>query len=248
MTTDQADAARGAGILHTTVDRSRDRAARIVGLLLLLSPITIIGVSYGIVWPLVSGVDAATAARNIVANEPLFRVGIVGNLLYAVQLVVLSAALYVTLRVVDPLLALLAALGRLFHAVTWVAMCINVFAALRLLTDPEYAQALPAPELQVFARLFLSGFDRYYIALLFWSLGTMAAATAWLLSREIPRPLAAFGILSSAWAVFCTVSLFLDPGFQRVVHLGWFDMPLLVFELGTAGLLLVRGASSANLR
>jgi hypothetical protein len=222
------------------------RAARIVGLLLLLSPVTIVGVSYGIVWPLVSGVDAATAARNIVDDEGLFRVGLVGNLLYAVELTVLAAALHVALRTVDPLLALLAALGRLFHALVWVVMCVNVFAALRLLTDAEYAAAVPAAELHVLARLFLSGFDRYYVALLFWSLGTMVAAWAWLRSRAIPRALAVFGILSGAWAVFCTVSLFLDPGFQQAVHLGWFDMPLLVFELAAGSVLLFRRAADAK--
>ena len=114
------------------------RAAKTVGLLLLLAPMTIMAVSYGIIWPLVSGLEAPQAARNIVTHETLYRVGLVGNLLYTVELVVLSAAIYVMLRPVDPLLALLAALGRLFHAITWVVICVNLFASLRLLTDAEY--------------------------------------------------------------------------------------------------------------
>jgi hypothetical protein len=217
------------------------RAAKTVGLLLLLAPMTIMAVSYGIIWPLVSGLEAPQAARNIVTHEALYRVGLVGNLFYAVELVVLSAAIYVLLRPVDPLLALLAALGRLFHAITWVVICVNLFASLRLLTDAEYAGAIPAGELHVLARLFVSGFDRYYIALLFWSLGTMVAAWAWLRSGAVPRVLAAFGVVSSVWAVFCTVSLFLFPAFPNIVHLAWFDVPMLVFELAVGALLFFRG-------
>ena len=74
------------------------RAAKTVGLLLLLAPVTIMAVSYGIVWPLVSGLEAPQAARNIVTHETLYRVGLVGNLVYAVELVVLSAAIYVMLQ------------------------------------------------------------------------------------------------------------------------------------------------------
>ena len=95
------------------------RAAKTVGLLLLLAPVTIIAVSYGIVFPPVSGLEAPQAARNIVTHEALYRVGLVGNLFYAVELVVLSAAIYVMLQPVDQLLALLAALftGRLTKSV-----------------------------------------------------------------------------------------------------------------------------------
>ncbi len=231
----------------TAREAQQHTAGRVAGFLLLSSPVTIIAVSYGIVWPLVSGVDATRAAHNIVENEALFRIGLVGNLAYTVEILALSAALYVALRAVDPLLALLAALGRLLHAVTWVVICVGLSAALRLLTDVEYGRVLPADELHVLARLCLSGFDRYYVALLFWALGTMVAAYAWLISRTIPRPLAAFGMLASAWAVFCTVSLFLDPRFQETVHLAWFDVPMLAFELAVGGLLLLRAREPGSL-
>lgn len=222
------------------------RTARTVGLLLLAAPLTIMAVSYGIIWPLVGGFAAPHAAHNIVTHETLYRVGLVGNLCYALELVALSAATYVMLRPVDPLLALLAALGRLFHAITWLVICVNLFAALRLLTDAEYTGAIPAGERHALARLFFSGFDRYYIALLFWSLGTTVAAWAWWRLGAVPRLLAAFGGLSGAWAVLCTVSLFLFPAFPTIVHLAWFDVPLVVFELSVGALLVYRGSASPS--
>lgn len=59
----------------TTRSTPQHRAEKVAGRLLLLSPLTIIAVSSGIVWPLVSGVDAARAAHNIVEHERLFRIG-----------------------------------------------------------------------------------------------------------------------------------------------------------------------------
>ena len=215
------------------------RAAKTVGLLLLLAPMTIMAVSYGIIWPLVSGLEAPQAARNIVTHEALYRVGLVGNLFYAVELVVLSAAIYA------------AAAGR---PAAGAAGCAwpslprhhvggHLRQPLRFAPAADRRRvpgAIPAGELHALARLLVSGFDRYYIALLFWSLGTMVAAWAWLRSGAVPRVLAAFGVVSSVWAVFCTVSLFLFPAFPNIVHLPWFDVPMLVFELAVGGLLFFR--------
>jgi hypothetical protein len=216
------------------------RAATTAAILYVLSFFTVAGVSYGLVWPLVADVDPAQAARNILAHPTQFRLGVTGHLLYTVELVVLSAALYLVLRTIDPLLALLAALGRIFHAVVWVLISLNLFAALRVLTRPEF-HALPAEQRPLLARIFLSGYDAYYVALLFWSLGSTVAAWAWLRSCYVPRALAIFGILASAWAALCSVCLYVDPNFPTIVHLALFDVPLVLFEFALSAVLLFRG-------
>jgi hypothetical protein len=146
----------------------------------------------------------------------------------------------VALRAVDPLLALLAALGRLAHAVVWMLISLNLFAALRLLGQPEHA-AVPPDQRAALARLLLSGFDPYYVALLFWSLGSTVAAVLWLRSGYVPHGLAVFGILASAWAAFCTCCLFIAPGFRTIVNLSLFDVPLVLFELALGLRLMARG-------
>jgi hypothetical protein len=215
-------------------------AARVYAVVLLLSLATVIGVTYGVVTRVLGGLDPSRMAQNIRAHETLFRVGIAGNLLYAVELLVLAAAVYVALREVDPLLALLAAMGRLAHAVVWVVITLNLFAALRLLGQPEHA-AVPPDQRAALARLLLSGFDPYYVALLFWSLGSTVAAVLWLRSGWVPRALAVFGILASAWAAFCTCCLFIAPGFRTIVDLTLFDAPLVLFEIALGATLTVRG-------
>lgn len=215
-------------------------AARLYAAALLLSLATIIGITYGVMTRVLGGLGPSQMAQNILAHETSFRVGIAGNLLYTVELLVLAAAVYVVLRAVDPLLALLAALGRLAHAVVWLFISLNLFAALRLLGQPEHS-AVPPDQRAALARLLLSGIDPYYVALLFWSLGSMVAAVLWLRSGWVPRALAVFGILASGWAAFCTCCFFIAPGFRTFVNLGLFDVPLVLFEVALGLRLIVRG-------
>lgn len=225
----------------SSIDGSQRKAARIVGLAYPLSFVLVVSVNFGIFARLFVGGDPAQTARNILAHETLFRVGLAGNALYCIAVLVVTAALYVILGPVDRNLALLAAFGRLVHGFTWLLVTVNLFTALRLLSGPEYARVLPADQLPVLARLYLSGFDQYYVGLLFWSLGATAAAYLWLKSGYVPRALAAFGILASAWCAACTFVLFLSPDFPKLVNLWWFDTPMALFEIALSVLLLLRG-------
>ena len=124
-------------------------------------------------------------------------------------------------------------------------MVLNLFTALRLLSHPEYA-GIPSDQLPVLARLFLSGFDQYYVGLLFWSLASGVGACLWLRSRYINRVLAAFGVLASVWCVGCTIALLISPGFSKTVNLWLFDTPMVLFEIILSFLLLVRGLRSRD--
>lgn len=225
----------------TSIHASSDQAARIAGLAAVLSFVTVAAVNFGIFEPLFIGAGAAQAARDIVAHETLFRVGLAGNALYCICILVLSAALHVVLRSVDENLALIATLCRVVHGLVWVLITANLFTSLRLLTRPEYALAFPPDQLQALARIHLAGSDQYYLGLLFWSLASTIVSWLWLTSGSIPRPLAAFGLVASAWCIACTVALFVFPGFQDVVNLWWFDTPMALFEIGLGFLLVFRG-------
>ena len=222
------------------VDSSQRIAAKIFGLTYLPSFVLVVAINFGILQPLIASSDPAQAAKNILAHETPFRIGLVGFVLYCVGVLVVSAALYVILKPVDQNLALLATFGRLVHGLTWLLVALNHFTALRLLSRPEYA-GFPSDQLPVLARLYLSGFDQYYVGLLFWSLGATAGAYLWLKARYVPSALAAFGILASAWCAGCTFVLLILPGFPKVVNLWWFDTPMALFEIALSLLLLFRG-------
>ena len=217
------------------------RAAKVAGVAGVLSFAVVVAANFAIFERLIVSGDAAGTARNIVAHETLFRVGTAGFLLYSAGAMVLLTALYVILKPVDQFLALLAAFGRLGHAFTWVLVTINHFTVLRLLGNEGYTRALGSGQLPEFARLYLSGYDQYYVGLLFWSLGAVAGAWLWFKSGYIPRSVAAFGIVASAWCAACTFILYIFPEFPKVVNLWWFDSPMALFELVLSFLLLFRG-------
>ena len=68
----------------------------------------------------------------------------------------------------------------------------------------------------------------------------------WLKSRYIPRALAAFGLIVSAWAVICTFIYFVFPAFPKTVNLYWFDSGLSIFEITLASWLLFKGLSPSR--
>ena len=142
----------------TTIDESKRTAARVAGFAYLLSLTTEVVSEFRIKPHLIVAGNAAETARNILAHESLFRLGIACDLIYALGTVVLLTALYVILKPVNRNLALLATFWRLVYAVMWVVIALNSFTALRLLSGAEYVSAFGAEQLQALARLHLSGF------------------------------------------------------------------------------------------
>jgi hypothetical protein len=147
----------------------------------------------------------------------------------------------VILKPVSQNLALLAAFGRMVHGLTWLLVTLNLFTALRLLSNADYSRAFGPDQLPALARLYLSGYDAYYVGLLFWALGATVGSYLWFKSNYIPRALAAFGIIASAWCAACTLVLCIFPDFSKVVNLWLFDSPMAIFELALSFWLLFKG-------
>jgi hypothetical protein len=223
------------------IDDSQRTAAKVAAFAYLITFAIVLYVHYGILWRLIAG-NAAETARNILAHEPLFRLGIAGNILYCAGVIVLLTALYVILKPVNRGLALLAAFWMLVWSFMWLVMALNLFDALRLLRGGDLLQAFGAEQLQALVSFYLhKGFDSYYIGLLFWGLASTVCACLWFKSRYIPRTLAAFGVVSSAFAVACTFVFYIFPDFDKIVNLGWFDSPMGLFDIALSFWLLYKG-------
>jgi len=224
-----------------TVDESQRKAAKVAGFTYLITFATVVYVNFGIHDRLIVG-NSAETARNILAHERLFRIGIVGDLIYCVGVIVLLAALYVILKPVSPGLALLAAFWRLVWVLMWLAMTLNLFNALRLLSGADYLRAFEAERLQALARFYLgTRFEYYYVGLLFGALASTVCGYLWLKSHYIPRSLAVFGVISSAFCVVCTLVYYIFPNFDKIVNLWWFDTPMGLFDIALSVWLLIKG-------
>ncbi|MGZ7065282.1 MAG: DUF4386 domain-containing protein [Candidatus Aminicenantales bacterium] len=226
----------------STIDESQRKAARVAGFTFLFAMAIVVLANYSINFRLVVPGNAVDTARNILAHETLFRINIACNLIYVVTIVALLSALYVILRPVNRNLALIAAFCRLVFALMWGVTALNALGALRLLGDAAYLPVFKADQLQTLARLNIAASnDAYYVGLPFWGLASTVCSALWFKSRYIPRALAAFGVISSAWCVICAFAFIAFPHFDATVNASWFDVPMVIFEMALGLWLLFKG-------
>jgi hypothetical protein len=230
-----------------SIDQAQRNAAKVAGFALLFSMVIVVFANYGLLNPLVVRGNAAETARNIMAHETQFRVTVVCFLAYSASVVVLLAALYVILRPVNRGLALVGALFRLVFALLWLLSTLNLLGALRLLSNAAYLQVFEPDRLQTLARVYIAAtFDDYYVGLPFFGLAATVCAWLWLKSNYIPRWLALFGVISSAFCVFCAFVYLIFPGFAKPVNPYWFDSPMALFEMVVSFWLLFTGLPQAQ--
>jgi hypothetical protein len=231
----------------TRIDNSRWIAVKIAGVSGLLAVVTVVVGNYALLGPLVVPGNAAETARNIVAHQTQLRVALICFLTYGVSVVILLSALYVILKPVDRLLALIGALFRLVFALLWLLTTLNLLGALRLLGNASYLQVLGAEQLQALARVNLAAnFDDYYVGLPFFGLAATVCSYLWFKSSYIPRSLAAFGVIASGWCVICAFVFLIFPHFNTVVNDYWFDSPMAIFELVVSFWLLFKGIGTSS--
>ena len=227
---------------NSTIDESQRTAAKIAGFACLFGMAIVVFANYWLLNPLIVPGNAAETARNIMAHERQLRLTVTCFLIYSADVVVLLAALYVILRPVNRGLALVGAFFRLAFALLWLLTTLNLLSALRLLGSASYLQVFEADRLQALARLDLAAnFDAYYIGLPFFGLASTVCSYLWFKSNYIPRGLAAFGVVSSAWCVICAFVFLIFPDFNKTVNDYWFDSPMALFELVLSFWLLFKG-------
>lgn len=193
--------------------------ARIAGVAYIL--IIVIGVVSGTFVDsklIVPGNDGLTA-RNIMANELLFRVGIVGALVMYAGVLLLSVALYVVLEQVNRNLALLAMLLRSGEAIVGVAMVLFSFVVLFLLNREGPSTTLDTSRLHALAGVFLDvragGLD---LVLVLIGLGGTVFAYLFFASRYVPRPLAAWGIFTYSSILVLAIVSILVPTLPAIIE------------------------------
>jgi hypothetical protein len=229
------------------IDHSQRIAAKIAGVSGLFAMVIVIFGNYALLGPLVVPGKAAETAQNILAHQTQVRLALTCFLTYGVIVVVLLSALYVILKPVNRLLALIGALFRLVFALLWLLTTLNLLGALRLVGSAPYLQAFQANHLQVLARLQIAAsFDDYYVGLPFFGLAATVCSYLWLKSGYIPKALAVFGLISSAWCVICAFLFLIFPDFNKTVNDYWFDSPMAIFELILSFWLLFKGIVTPN--
>ena len=227
-------------------NNSQRTAAKVAGVAGLLAFALVVFGNYALLGPLIVSRNAVDTARNILGHETQFRAALICFITYGIGVVVLSTALYTILAPVNRGLALAGALFRLVFAILWLVAPLNSLAALRLLGDAPYLKVFEPDRLQALARVQIAGsFDDYYVGLPFFGLAATVSAWLWLKSKYIPRGLSIFGVIGSAWCVFCAFAYLIFPNFNKIVNDYIFDTPMALFELIVSFWLLVKGLKPA---
>lgn len=151
--------------------KSINKMARIAAFVLLLfMPVAIFGLVYLPSVLIVRG-DAAATARNIMASESLFRLGIVSALLVQLIQIVWVLVLYLLLKPVGRNLASLMVILLLLGVPIAMVNELNQFAILRLLHDADHWAVFTPDQLHALVSLFLNLHSNgLAIAGIFWGL------------------------------------------------------------------------------
>jgi hypothetical protein len=209
---------------------SSKRTARVAGLLYLaVIPLGIFGALYVPSRLIVPGDPAATAA-NILASESLFRLGIVSDLLAAIVMLLVVLTLHRLIKPVNKNIALLMVIFFLVGVPVTMLNKLNQFAALQLLSGPDYLTVFTTEELQALTFLFLRLQSRgSEIAFVFWGLWLFPLGYLVIKSGFLPRILgvllivAGSGYVIESFASFLgfRVSIGLFAAWGEVIFLFW---------------------------
>jgi Domain of unknown function (DUF4386) len=228
------------------LNNSQRAAAKVAGIAGILAFVLVVFGNYVLLEPLIVPRNAVDTARNILAHQTQFRAALTCFIAYGIGGVVLLSALYVIFSPVNRGLALAGALFRLVFAILWLIAPINSLAALRLLGDASYLKVFEPDRLQALARVLIAGsFDDYYVGLPFFGLAATVCAWLWWKSNYIPKGLAIFGVIASAWCVLCAFVYLIFPNFNKIVNDYIFDSPMALFELVVSFWLLFKGLRPA---
>ena len=190
--------------------------------------------------------DAAATARNIMANESLFRLGFAGELLHLAFDVAVAVILYALLRPVDRNIALLAAFMRFACAIILAVASLSHFAALRLLADAGYLKTFPADQLHTLALLALKLHgDGYAISLVFFSFACLSLGYLVFRSGFLPRTIGALMAIAGVCYLVNSFAHFLAPAFAATLFPTLF-VPIFVAELSLTLWLIVKGVDVAK--
>ena len=228
-------------------ESSRQRWARLVGLLLLLTNASAM-FAVSVRRDLIGGGDAAAAAAKMASSETLVRTGLAFDLLTMAGVVPLVAGIYLILKPVARDLALLAAFWRLMECSLMTAITLASFIALAWIGASERMGALDQELVQVLAlalvRVHGSSFQ---LGFLFLGLGQLLFSWLWWKSRYIPRALAGLGIAASAIMTVMAVGIIIRPELYSLVTMAYMA-PMGAYELALGFLLLFRGVRSDQRR
>src|SRR5215203_6772969 len=217
--------------------------ARVAGVLILVilvvGPFSLIYVPSTLIVP----GDATATADNIRASELLFRLGIVSQSVVFLTEIVVTVILYVLLRPVSRMLALVAAFARLAMAVIQGINLLPYFTALLLLSGAGYLTVFEPDQSDALALLFLNAHEgAVYIWQLFFGFHLLVLGYLIYKSGYFPWILGVLMVLGSLGYLTDAYGNMLNPNYDETF--GWIvGVGAIIGELPFFLWLLIKGVN-----
>jgi len=185
--------------------------------------------------------DAAASARNILAAESTYRIGILTDVVTLLLFLVLVVSLYSLLKGVDRwhamLMVLLVSVGVTFG----FANILNKIAPLVLLSGADYLSVFTKPQLDALVLSFLDlNSSGNNVDAVFWGLWLLPFGTLVIRSGFLPRVLGILLMVAGFAYLTSSVTSLVLPAYSDVVSRA--TMPLLFGEFPIIFWLLIKGA------
>ena len=180
----------------------------------------------------------AETVTRIIAAQHLYRAALSADVIGAVLTFVLAAALYVTLKPVNPNVARLALCWRLGEATLEGVTCALSFVVVRTYTAPHEFAPFDAGQMQALMSIIRTFQGSvFYVVTTFFGFGSTLFFYLFFKSRYLPRLISGFGILASTIVPLMALANLIAPENAALFQYGWY--PIFVAELVTGFWLLV---------
>jgi len=214
-------------------ESSLNIAAKVAGLMFLISFLVPTLNWAFVLSKFVISENVLATAKNIIASELLFRIGISIELLMSVCLIVLALALYLILKSVNKSLALFALFLKLIEATLTVVIVLISITALQFINGEAYLTVFTPEQLQIPIGILLNSHTALFsIPMLFLGLDMILFSYLLYKSKYIPMILASFGMLSFALIFIHAFMFILTPQYATMpINQIIFWAPSGIFEL-----------------
>lgn len=185
--------------------------------------------------------DPAATARQIVARELTYRLGIVSDIIGCILFVLLVSSLYRMFKDVDRMLAMLMVISVSIAVAFSLVNLINQIAALVFLSGAGFLTAFTKPQLDALALAFLKIRDGgIEINAAFWGLWLLPFGILVIKSRSVPRILGVLLIAASFASLTHSFGFLAFPAYKHFIVR--FTVPVdAIAELAIAFWLLIKG-------
>jgi hypothetical protein len=186
--------------------------------------------------------DAAATASNITTASGLFRLGFVADSIMFLSDVALAVLLYVLLKPVSKVVALVAMCFRLAQTAVLALNLLHYHAAILLLTSPSYSAAFGSAQLNALAAFFLDlhahGYD---VGLLLFGVHCLLLGYLVFRSRYLPKVLGVLLVGAAFAYLIGSYTRFLFPGY--VVAVAPIYIVAIISEVSLCLWLLIKGVN-----